>query len=191
MISGCRRTPVHATEEHAMTFLPNRRHRIAAVVTAATLTLGGGAAAVVAATAPGTAGAVSGSAALSAATVPTGSAATGHAASRAGRAARRRLLARTDHATIELKMKGQWVTIDLDRGRVTSVSPTAISLARPDGHSVTLAIDSATKFGHHATVSTLKTGVEAIVTSENGTARRIVEPLHPKAAATPSTTTSA
>jgi hypothetical protein len=164
-------------------FLSTRRHRIAAAVTAATLTLGGGAAAVVAATAPASAGTVSPSAALAAATKP---AATQGSVARH----RRRLLARTDHAALELKVKGKWVTIDLDRGRVTSVSSTAISLARPDGQSVTLAIDSATKFGHGATVTTLKTGVSATVTSENGTARRVVEALHPKAATTPAASSS-
>jgi hypothetical protein len=166
-----------------MTLLSTRRHRIAAAVTAGAIALGGGSAAIIAATTSASAGTAS----LSAVTKPaTTKPATTKPTARA-KGHHRGLLARTDHATIELKVKGQWVTYDLDRGKITSVSSTSISLARPDGQSVTLGIASSTHFGHKGSASALKTGVEATVTSENGTARRVVAAHHAKAAAAPST----
>lgn len=167
-----------------MRVLSTHRHRIAAVATAATLVLGGGTAAVVAATtSPAAAGTVS-------LTATNTSAAT---ATHAARHHARGLLARTDHATVELKVKGQWVTYDLDRGKVTAVSATSITLARPDGQSVTLAIAGTTRFGPKtASASAITVGARATVISEGGTARRVVQAVHHAAkAATSSTSTAA
>lgn len=83
------------------------------------------------------------------------------------------IYARADHATIEVRQKGQWVTYELDRGKVTAVSPTSITLARPDGQSVTEAIDSNTKYKGVASEADIQTGRPALVVSENGTAVRI------------------
>ncbi len=166
-----------------MKFLPTRshRHRVAAVATAAVVALGGGTAAVVAAT---TTSAPAGTVTLAAATAP--------AAAKPGVHHPRGLLARTDHATIELKVKGQWVTYDLDRGKVTAVSATSITLARPDGQSVTLTIDSATRFGHKLSAAAITVGARATVISDGGTARRVVQVLHPaRKAAAPATTAAA
>jgi hypothetical protein len=165
-----------------MSFLSTRKHRIAAAVTAAAIAVGGGSAAIVAATAPASAGTVS----LSAATKP----ASTPAAKADRRHHRHGLLARSDHASIELKVKGHWVTYVLDRGKVTSVSGTAISLARPDGQSVTLTIDSATHFGHKGSATSILTGSEATVISDNGAALRVVPDRHAKAAAAPATATT-
>jgi hypothetical protein len=166
-----------------MSFLASRQHRIAAGVTAAALAVGGGSAAVVAATAPASAGTVSLSAATSPAPTPAAKAAEGHHD--------RSLLKRADHASIELKVKGHWVTYVLDRGQVTAVSGTAISLARPDGQSVTLTIDSATRFGHKGSVTAIRTGSDATVISDNGAAIRVAQGDHVKAATAPSTATTA
>jgi hypothetical protein len=96
-------------------------------------------------------------------------------------AGHRGLLARTDHASLEVRQDGKWVTVDVDRGNVTSASTTSITLSRPDGQSVTLQISSSTKFrGKEATsASALKTGVRAMVISENGTATSITEGAKP------------
>lgn len=93
----------------------------------------------------------------------------------------RGLLSRTDHATIEVRKNGKWVTETVDRGNVTAASGSSITLARPDGQSVTIAISSSTKFhGKEATsAAALKTGVRARVVSENGTATSIVEGTKP------------
>lgn len=83
------------------------------------------------------------------------------------------LYARADHITLEVRQKGQWVTYDMDRGKVTAVNATSITLARPDGQSVTEAIDSNTKFKGVASAAGIQTGRSALVVSENGTAVRI------------------
>jgi len=80
------------------------------------------------------------------------------------------ILRRTDHATFEVKVKGQWVTYTLDRGKVTAVSPTSITLARPDGQSVTEAITSTTKYRGVTSESGIHVGRSAIVLSDGGTA---------------------
>jgi hypothetical protein len=80
------------------------------------------------------------------------------------------LLRRTDHATFEAKVKGQWVTYTLDRGNVTAVSPTSITLARPDGQSVTETITSATKYRGVTSESGIHVDHPAMVLSQGGTA---------------------
>jgi hypothetical protein len=90
----------------------------------------------------------------------------------AGRHHPRNLLQRADHATIELKVKGQWVTYTLDRGKVTAVSSSSITLARPDGRSVTETITPSTRYGGVAE-GQVKTDRPAVVISDQGTALRI------------------
>jgi hypothetical protein len=80
------------------------------------------------------------------------------------------ILRNTDHATFEVKVKGQWVTLTLDRGKVSAVSPTSITLARPDGQSVTEAITSKTKYRGVTSEAGIQLNKSAIVLSENGSA---------------------
>ena len=150
-----------------MTLLPTGKHRLAAVAAAAVVAAGGGTAAVMAAQAPAAPTGVT----LSAARGP------GHLPDRdqGGPAPRRHLLARADHATFEVKAQGRWVTIDLDRGTVTAVSSTSITLRRPDGVAVTETIAATTHFNGVASAATVRTGVRAGVISEDGTARRVVQ----------------
>jgi hypothetical protein len=93
----------------------------------------------------------------------------------------RSLLERADHATLEVRQKGQWVTITVDRGNVTALTSASITLARPDGQSVTLALGPTTKYrGKEATsAAALKTGLRAEVTSMNGTALSVAEGAKP------------
>lgn len=112
-----------------------------------------------------TASALSGSGGSTVAGSTAGGATTKHKA--------RGLLGRADHATAEIKVKGQWVTYTLDRGTVTQVSPTSITLHRPDGQSVTDSIDSATKFEGVSSESAIQTGKRAQVISDGGVALRI------------------
>lgn len=95
------------------------------------------------------------------------------AAGGAHHARARKLLDRADHATVEIKVKGQWVTYTIDRGKVTAVSPTSITLLRPDGQSVTDSIGSTTKFTGVTSESAIKTQAPATVLSDNGAALRI------------------
>lgn len=97
----------------------------------------------------------------------------GALAARATHSRPRSLLQRADHATVELKVKGQWVTYTLDRGRVTAVSPTSITLARPDGQTVTETINSATRYSGVTSESAVQLQRPAVVVSDGGTALRI------------------
>lgn len=90
-----------------------------------------------------------------------------------GRGHARALLRRADHATVELKVKGQWVTYTLDRGTVTAVSPTSITLARPDGQSVTETLTSQTRYRGVTSEAAIRTGRPALVVSEDGSALRV------------------
>ena len=83
------------------------------------------------------------------------------------------LLQRTDHATAEVKVRGQWVTYTLDRGKVSAASSTSITLALPDGQNVTDAISATTKFGGVSSESSIRIGQMARVVSLNGAAVRI------------------
>lgn len=91
------------------------------------------------------------------------------------------LLSRADHATLETKRNGKWVTVDMDRGNVTAATASSITLNRPDGQSVTLQLLSSTKFGgkEATSASALKTGVRAVVISENGSAISVREGTKP------------
>jgi hypothetical protein len=90
------------------------------------------------------------------------------------------ILRRTDHATLEVKVQGHWVTYTLDRGKVSAISPTSITLARPDGQSVTETITPNTKYRGVASESGVQLNKSAIVLSDNGTALGIRQ-AQPKA----------
>lgn len=85
----------------------------------------------------------------------------------------RSLLQRADHATVEVRVKGRWVTYTLDRGRVTAVSPTSITLSRPDGQSVTDAIGPSTKYEGVGSETAVQLHRPATVLSDAGTALRV------------------
>ena len=79
------------------------------------------------------------------------------------------LFRRADHGTLEVKNKaGQWVTYTFDKGKVTAVSASSITLARPDGQSVTIAITAETKFRGVSSAADVTVGRAAIVVSDNG-----------------------
>jgi hypothetical protein len=111
-----------------------------------------------------------------------------------GKATRKGLsiLRRADHGTVEIKVKGTngaaatWQTFTFDRGKVSAVSATSITVARPDGQSATLAITPTTKFRGVTSWQQVTTAKGAIVVSENGTATQILQ----KAASTTTPTTA-
>jgi hypothetical protein len=69
-----------------------------------------------------------------------------------------------------VKVHGQWVTYDLDRGSVSAVSPASITLARPDGQSVTFSIGPSTRFRGVDSEAAIQVHQPALVISENGAA---------------------
>jgi hypothetical protein len=146
--------------------LSTTRRKAAAAVTTAALLAGGGAAAIAA-----------NSATASAATKsPASHVAKAHKAKAKAKAKDRKgLLARTDHATFEVKLHGKWVTLLLDRGVVTSVSSTAVTLHLPDGNSATETVSATTKFGKDKTWREIKAGHDATVVSDNGVALHVLQ----------------
>lgn len=98
---------------------------------------------------------------------------TAPAATPSGARHARSLLARTDHATVEVKVKGQWVTYTLDRGKVTAAGPTSITLARPDGQTVTDTVNSGTRFTGVDSAAAVQLNRPATVLSDGGVALRV------------------
>ncbi|MDQ2754778.1 MAG: hypothetical protein M3R71_04425, partial [Actinomycetota bacterium] len=81
------------------------------------------------------------------------------------------LLDRADHATVEVKEHGQWVTVTLDRGKISASVANSVTLVEPDGHSVTVALGTSTRYAGVLTSATsLQAGKEVSVTSQAGTA---------------------
>ncbi len=148
-----------------MNLLGNTKRRVAAAaIVGGVLVTGGGAAAYAASTSS-----------------PSPAATSSSSASAVAHSKHRSLLARADHATLQVRRNGQWVTITVDRGNVTAASATSLMLARPDGQSVTFALSPTTKYrGKQATsAAALKTGLRAQVTSMNGTAIAVIEGSKP------------
>jgi hypothetical protein len=103
------------------------------------------------------------------------------------KAIRRRhgLLARTDYATIEVRRHGHWETIVLDRGDVTAVSTSRITIRRPDGVSVTITLAPTTKYRGVGAAGSLKTNRPASVISADGSALRVVQVSRPALQSSP------
>ena len=83
---------------------------------------------------------------------------------------------KTDHANRQQLRTTGHTTITVQRGRVTAVSPTSISLTSKDGYAHTYAITAKTKVKQHrvaVALSGLKVGAPAQVIADADTARRI------------------
>jgi len=86
-------------------------------------------------------------------------------------------LGRAAHAELVVPKKGaegQWETIVLDRGKITSVAADSIAVQRPDGPTVTLRVVAATKVKGANAVTDLAPGREVVIVSAGGEARSIV-----------------
>jgi hypothetical protein len=81
----------------------------------------------------------------------------------------------TVDATITVKTKDGYETLDLARGTVGSISPTSITVNSPDGTSLTASITSATKF-HNTSESQLGQGDKVGVLAYEGVARWVNAP---------------
>jgi hypothetical protein len=83
---------------------------------------------------------------------------------------------RTVHADLVVQDKsGAFVTVTIDRGTVSAVNATSITLDRADGKQATLTIDTNTKVHGVASVPAVQTGKMATVVSRDGTATQIVQ----------------
>lgn len=96
------------------------------------------------------------------------------------------ILRRADHGDIEVQVKAAkgapktWATITFDKGNVTDVAADHITVARPDGQSVTLKIDATTKFHGVTAVAEVQKDKPVIVLSKAGVATQILQ-AKPKA----------
>ena len=82
------------------------------------------------------------------------------------------VLRRTVTAQVKIDTKDGYVTFEFDRGVVTSISSSSVTVLRPDGQSVTEGLTSST---HMPKAGTPKTGQNVAVISVAGNARYVVD----------------
>jgi hypothetical protein len=91
---------------------------------------------------------------------------------------RRGMLARLEHGQLTLRVKSGDRTVDLQRGTVTAVSPTAISVTSPDKFHGDYTVSSATKVrtgAGLAGISAVHQGDTVLVVATGGKALRILD----------------
>jgi hypothetical protein len=100
-------------------------------------------------------------------------------AARAGRGGHRfGPLRRAIHGDVIVRGQGGngFENVTFDRGEVTAVSASSITVKRPDGQSVTKAIDANTKFRGVQSAGDVKTGKPALVVSKGNAATMVGQP---------------
>jgi len=135
----------------------------------------------------GTAALLSGASASAATSPP--STATPKAGAATGQKIRRYLRRHTVDATITVKTKNGYETLNLARGTVGAISSTSITVNSPDGTSLTASINAQTKF-HNTSVGQLSTGDKVGVLASAGVAKVINAPKLPTSSSASSTPTS-
>jgi hypothetical protein len=110
----------------------------------------------------------------SAATAPTATASVAKSSTPAAKVRHRRvsILRSAISGDVELGTKNGFVTYDFDRGAVTSISISSITVLRPDSVSVTEALTAAT---HMPVKGVPTTGENVVVISTGGKATRIID----------------
>jgi hypothetical protein len=91
---------------------------------------------------------------------------------------RRGLLAHLEHGQLTLRVKNGDRTVDLQRGTVTAVSPTSISVLSPDKFPGHYTVDSATKVRTRnglVGISAIHAGDQVFVVAAGGKAIRILD----------------
>jgi hypothetical protein len=85
------------------------------------------------------------------------------------------LLARTVHGDLVVRTRDGFANLTYDRGEVTSVSAEEITLRRPDGPSVTLALADDTRYIGVGGPDEIRTGEQAAVLAREGTAVAVAQ----------------
>lgn len=91
---------------------------------------------------------------------------------------RRGLLAHLEHGQLTLRVKNGDRTVDLQRGTVTAVTPTSISVLSPDKFPGSYTVDSSTKVRTRSglvSISSVHTGDQVFVVASGGKALRILD----------------
>ena len=84
-------------------------------------------------------------------------------------------LRRAVHGDLIVRTKAGFENVTVDRGKVTAVSATSITIERPDGVSVTKAVTSDTKFKGVDSAEHVERGKGALVVSKGDTAVLIAQ----------------
>ena len=99
----------------------------------------------------------------------------------------RGLLGRAEHGSVTVKTKTGTEVIDVQRGTVTAVSPTSITVKSPDGFTATYVVDSSTKVrktGQQSAIANVangdNVGIAAVHSGSTDTAKRIGDRGVPK-----------
>lgn len=125
-----------------------------------------------------------------AAAAPAQTASTTQSSSTAGRRARGiAILRRAVHGELELSTKNGFVTYDFDRGIVTSISSSSITVLRADSQSVTEAVTGSTHMPKRG-VPTKGEDVAVVSTAGNAVYIFDLEPLRGQSSASSSTSGS-
>ena len=91
---------------------------------------------------------------------------------------RRGLLNRLEHGELTLRTRQGDRTVDLQRGVVSAVSPTSISVTSPDSFAGTYSVDATTKVRTRnglVSISAVHTGDQVFVVASAGKALRILD----------------
>ena len=94
------------------------------------------------------------------------------------RMGRHGLLGRIEHGQLTLQTRKGDRTVDLQRGTVTAVSPTSISVTSPDKFAGVYTVDSSTKVRTRAglvSISSVHQGDQVFVVASGGKALRILD----------------
>jgi hypothetical protein len=84
-------------------------------------------------------------------------------------------LRRAVHGDLIVRTKAGFENVTVDRGKVTAVSATSITIERPDGVSVTKAVTSDTRFRGVDAAEQVERGKGALVVSKGNTAVLIAQ----------------
>ena len=88
---------------------------------------------------------------------------------------RRGPLRRAVHGDLVVRTKDGFENVTFDRGKVTAVSPSSITIERPDGVSVTKAVNAETKFKGVDSAEQVEQGKGALVVSKGDAAVLIAQ----------------
>ena len=86
-----------------------------------------------------------------------------------------RLRRRTVHGDLTVRTKDGFKQVTVDRGRLTSVDGSTITVTRPDGPVVTFTINGDTRFRGISSASELQTGKPVFVVSTGGIAKGVAQ----------------
>jgi hypothetical protein len=86
-----------------------------------------------------------------------------------------RLRHRTVHGDLTVRTKDGFKEMTVDRGRLTSVDGSTLTVTRPDGPVVTFTVTDQTRFRGVSSASELQTGKPVFVVSADGIAKGVAQ----------------